>query len=238
MQGSSETVEESLLFEVAGTVAELLLADALLKSRTPISDVLQGLKYIFPSKQQSDKVSPDDAQIPKRLTRRSLRGVNSWQRFFCETVMISITITEAAALLISSLFWLLMDSNPNEPGSPKIPISQTIFNLAVMLFGELVVTDGIVAYVSNKFEDRYVVDIASAWIDLRTNKRALVRCLVFIMALYSSNIILILPRSLCYTSPLQDEANWALTSCPASPTNITEMVRVSAEYQMEWEKYN
>ena len=246
MQGSAETVEESLLFEVAGTLAELAIADALLKSRTPIGDVLQTLNSVFSvRKQQSGRVTPDDAssngdatQVQKRITRRSLRGQASLQRSFCETCMFMLTISEATSLLVSSLFWLLMDANPNVPGSPKIPVSQTLKTLVIMLIGELFVTDGIVAYVSNKFEDRYVVDLASAWKDLRTNRKHLLWLLTLLVSLLGYLVIFVIPRNLCYTSNLHDEANWALTSCPDFPKNITEMARVSAEYQLEWEKYN
>jgi len=44
---------------------------------------------------------------------------------------------------------------------------------------------------------------------------------------------------MCYTSPTNDESNFALTSCP-KPVNITEMTltRVSSQYQDEWELYS
>ena len=41
MQGSAETVRASIIYEVAGTLAELSLADALLKGRTPIDNLLK-----------------------------------------------------------------------------------------------------------------------------------------------------------------------------------------------------
>ena len=230
MQGSAETVLESSIYEVAGTVAELTLADSLLKSRTPLGDTMYTLKFFF-VRNNNNKVAP-------ALTRRSLTGVDSWQRSFCETVMIMITIAEAAGLLASSFFWLVMDANPSEPGSPKIPTAQILKTLAIMLVGELVVTDGIIAYVSNKFKKRYIVDLAAAWQDLRTNRKKLIWTFVAIVSMMSIPVINTLPGNMCYTSPVDDEANWAVTSCPDVPKNITEMSRVSLEYQAEWEKYN
>ena len=83
-----------------------------------------------------------------------------------------------------------------------------------------------------------VVDLASAWKDLRTNRKHLLWLLTLLVSLLGYLVIFVIPRNLCYTSNLHDEANWALTSCPDFPKNITEMARVSAEYQLEWEKYN
>ena len=84
--------------------------------------------------------------------------------------MTMLTITEAASLLISSSFWPVMNANPQEPGSPSIPVSQTLKSLAIMLVGELVVTDGVVAYISNKSKKRYVVNLAVGWLDLSATR--------------------------------------------------------------------
>eukprot|EP00518_Triparma_eleuthera_P022263 CAMPEP_0197547560 /NCGR_PEP_ID=MMETSP1320-20131121/1890_1 /TAXON_ID=91990 /ORGANISM="Bolidomonas sp., Strain RCC2347" /LENGTH=322 /DNA_ID=CAMNT_0043107393 /DNA_START=136 /DNA_END=1102 /DNA_ORIENTATION=- len=226
MQGSAETVLESLIYEVAGTVAELALADAFLKSRTPIGDAVNTLKSVLGGK-KSNKVSP-------AKTRGSLKGADSLLRSFCETAMIMITLSEAAGLLVSSAFWLVMDANPSEPGSPKIPTVQILRTLAIMLIGELVITDGIIAYVSNKSKKRYVVDLAAAWHDLVTNRKKLLLAFVAIISMASITILIGLPINMCYTSLADDEANFALTSCPDVPRNITEMSRVSLGYQEEW----
>ena len=230
MQGSAEAVLESLIYEVAGTVAELTLADAFLKSRTPIADTVHTLKSVLGIK-KSNKVAPV-------VTNGSLKGTDSLLRSFCETTMIMITISEAAGLLASTAFWLILDANPSEPGSPKIPVAQTLTTLAIMLVGEIAVTDGIIAYMSNKFKERYIVDLAVAWHDLVTNRKKLIWAFVAMVSMVSIIVILHLPLNMCFTSLADDEANFALTSCPAVPKNITEMSRVSLGYQEEWEKYN
>ena len=224
MQGSAETVAESILFEIAGTFAELTLADSLLKSRTPLGDT-----YLM-FRRKNNKVTP-------AKTRLSLKGDESLQRSFCEQSMMMLTISEAAALLTSTLFWLLLDANPGKPGSPKIPIAQTLSTLAVMLVGEFIFTDGIIAYASNKYKERYIVDLSAAWQDLRTKKNKLIWYLVLIISAVSVPVMGNLPINLCYTSPIDDMDNFALTSCPEIPRNITEMSRVSEQYQALWEKY-
>ncbi|GMH61660.1 hypothetical protein TrLO_g9927 [Triparma laevis f. longispina] len=140
MQGIADSVTQSLYFEFAGTAAELMLADAFLRGVTPIADTIQNMKAPFSKK--ANKVSPEKAREDDSV---------SLQRSFCETAMISLVICEPAALLISTSYWILMNSSAGEPGSPGIPVTQTLFNLAIMLFGELVVTDRILAYVSNRF---------------------------------------------------------------------------------------
>ena len=80
LQGSAETTGESLVYEVAVTLAELTLADSFLKSRTPIESAVYMLRSVFVK--NSDEVAPDKS---KRITRGSLEGVESWQRSFCET---------------------------------------------------------------------------------------------------------------------------------------------------------
>ena len=50
------------------------------------------------------------------------------------------------------------------------------------------------------------------------------------MSMYASGVVINVPLSMCYTSPAEDELNWALTSCPAFPKDITEMSRVGELY--------
>ena len=125
-QGSAETVGESILYEVTGTLSELLMADQFLRSRTPFFHYSRTLKAVFAKK--TNKVVPASSG-------RSLTGIESLRKSLCETAMIMTTISEAVGLLASSAFWLLMDANPSKPGSPKIPAAQTLTTLAIMLVG-------------------------------------------------------------------------------------------------------
>ena len=66
MQGSTKTVGESILYEVAGSISELLLVDQLLRSRTPVLHQTQAFKSVFAAK--TNKVVP-------KASRGSLSGV-------------------------------------------------------------------------------------------------------------------------------------------------------------------
>jgi len=151
--------------------------------------------------------------------------------------MIILTITEAMSLLVSSTFWLLMNANPGNPGSAAIPVSQTLFNFGVMAFGEFIVTDGAIAYVSNKFKKRYCVDLGVAWKEFLDKRRSALMTGLVMCWCFCSVPVLNFPTHMCYTSPANDESNFALTSCP-KPVNITEMTRVSSQYQDELELYS
>ena len=129
-----------------------------------------------------------------------------------------------------------MDANPSEPGSPKIPVTQTLSMLVIMLIGDFIVADGIITYMSNKFQKRFVVDLAAAWHDLCTNRKGLIWAFVAIISLMIVPLVMNLSMNMCYTSPADDEANWALTSCTDVPLNITHMTRVSVGYRDESNK--
>jgi len=218
-------------------VSELVTADSLLQGITPW-DATVGycwnlLKYMCKSRKPGDtkeantKVQPEGVEVKREESTKEDR--RQWKIQFCETTMHLLMLSEALALLVSSYFWLLMKSNPAEPGSPAIPVSQTLTNMGIMIFGELVVTDGIIGYASHKFE-RYQVDLPLSWNDFKTSRRHRLLYFTVIMSMYASCVVLNLPINMCYTSPADDELNWALTSCPAIPKNITEMSRVGEVY--------
>ena len=234
LQGSAETKTEAVLFEVSGTIAELFIADSLLKGKTPIQDMWTTLKTVF--LRRDSQVASEEA-LSNQPTRNSLKGTDYSLRRFCESCMIILTITEAMSLLVSSTFWLLMNANPGNPGSAAIPVSQTLFNFGVMAFGEFIVTDGAIAYVSNKFKKRYCVDLGVAWKEFLDKRRSALMTGLVMCWCFCSVPVLNFPTHMCYTSPANDESNFALTSCP-KPVNITEMTRVSSQYQDEWELYS
>mmetsp|Transcript_5991 Transcript_5991/g.10884 ORF Transcript_5991/g.10884 Transcript_5991/m.10884 type:complete len:430 (+) Transcript_5991:462-1751(+) len=228
MQGSAGSVSESLIFEVAGTVSELVTADSLLQGITPWDATIGPCWNLLNTYMcKNRKVQPEGVEVKREESTKEDR--RRWKIQFCETTMHLLMLSEALALLVSSYFWLLMKSNPAEPGSPAIPVSQTLTNMGIMIFGELVVTDGIIGYASHKFE-RYQVDLPLSWNDFKTSRRHRLLYFTVIMSMYASCVVLNLPINMCYTSPADDELNWALTSCPAIPKNITEMSRVGEVY--------
>ncbi|GMI00037.1 hypothetical protein TrVE_jg14292 [Triparma verrucosa] len=227
VQGSAGSVGESLIFEVAATVSELVTADSLLQGITPWNATFEPcwnlLKYICKSR----KVQPEGVEMAGQKSKKEDR--RKWKVQFCETTMHLLMLSETVALLVSSYFWLLMRVNPGEPGSPAIPVSQTLTNMGIMLFGELVITDGIIGYASHKFQ-RYPVDLPLSWSDFKTSRHHRLLYVTVIMSMYVSCVVIGMPINMCYTSPAEDELNWALTSCPAFPKDITEMSRVGEVY--------
>lgn len=241
MQGSATTVAESILYEVAGTIAELWIADSFLKGQRPIPDTWMMFETVV-LRRSKNKVAPvGDAvtggKVNNMVSRGSLTGVEYNLRRFCEDLMVVLTLTEATTLIISSVFWLVMNANPGDPGSESIPIKQSAWNLGIMIIGELVITDGIIAYASNKSKNRYCVSLAVAWKEMREKRNSLLKVFLILIVLHTWPAVQHVPSNMCYTSPANDESAFALTSCP-KPVNITEMTRVSDQYQEEWERYN
>jgi len=106
-----------------------------------------------------------------------------------------------------------------------------------MLLGELIITDCLIAYMSHKFE-RYCLDLAVAWKETQIQRSSLLWALVGIFSCLGYTTIQTFPMAFCWTSPANDELDFVLTSCPPLPSDITEMTRVSQEYQEEWERHN
>jgi len=95
--------------------------------------------------------------------RSSLEEKREWKLHFCEMTMVMIVLSEGTALVVSSVFFLIMNANPSDPGTPAIPASQSLLNTGIMVIGELLVTETFIAYVSHKFKKRYPVDLAMCW---------------------------------------------------------------------------
>jgi hypothetical protein len=239
MQGSATSLSQSLMFEFSGTISELLVADALLRGATPIRDNVEMMKSVTLNLFSKFNVAPspqadDDSGAANAADDEA---TNEQRRKFCSSALVILSIAEGTNMVSSTLYWMLNNSNPGAAGSNSIPLSQTMTNLAVMLFGELVVTDGIVAYLAHNFE-RYKNDPAEDWAEMKKKKKLLAGCAVCIAcasAVSASSIT----TSFCYTSWAGEGVeDWVITSCPAFPKNITEMSRVGETFQEEWEKFN
>jgi hypothetical protein len=127
---------------------------------------------------------------------------------------------------------MIMNAAPGDPGSKSIPLSQSLFNLAVMLFGEVILTDGIVAYMA-RHSSRYHNDPALEWAEFKKRKRVAIAIAVIAMMLstaYSTQFL----QKLCYTATGDDA--WNIATCPPPPQNITEMSRVGESFLPLWWK--
>ncbi|GMI25269.1 hypothetical protein TrCOL_g6809 [Triparma columacea] len=165
MQSSAESILASIVLELCGTFAEVYTADVLLQGRTNLDDYIITIRWCLglcgcaSSKTTDNKVHSQqsiekDAKLERRTTfdHETATDKKRHQRMiFCATVMIINTITEASGLVVGSLFWICLNANPSTPGGGGIELSQAMINLVIMLFGELVLSDSVVAYVSHKF---------------------------------------------------------------------------------------
>ena len=128
-----------------------------------------------------------------------------------------------------------MNASPGEPGTKLIPLRQSLLNLGIMLVGDLIVTDGTVAYMG-RHSKRYNNDPAKEWSEYKKRK-ALVVGVALIVSLISTATVVMFADQFCYTSMLSTESEWHLTACPAAPQNVTEMARVGETFRDLWEKY-
>jgi hypothetical protein len=149
MQGSTTTVGEMIVLEVAGTIAEFSTADGLLKGMTPFDNIKSffGFKTVaekFVSDTKNlNKVTPGDAdateegekQSPEEQSVQSNIRLETNCQVFCAGVLIMLSIGEATAIVSSSLFFLLLKNiNPAEPGSEPLSNSTVV---SLMRSGEL-----------------------------------------------------------------------------------------------------
>lgn len=229
------------MLELCGTFAEVYTADVLLQGRTNADDLLLTVRWLRKHlvlffKRNKTRVQPDPSQEAHRSLYRSKRMnprrttfaagdvliESSTKSFttkkkihqrsvFCATAMIMNTITEASGLVVGSLFWICCKANPSTSDGRSLNLSQALSNFAIMLFGELILSDFIVAYTSHFFSSRYIISIANEWEHFRETQNFTKNSFIVIMSLISSAVILQIPMNLCVTGSTKE---WALTQCP------------------------
>ena len=252
MQGSATSLGQSLLYELSGTCAELMTADTLLRGRTVFGDTLELAKeakshaskiaHIGSREQQKVSPAPEPGSMDAALPIVSNDDEAVQSREFCSIALLITCLAESASIIISSTYWGIMNANPGAPGAAAIPLTQTLLNLAIMLIGEVFVTDVIVAYAARNFS-RYKggIDPAKDWEDIKKKKKLVLVGIVVIFSCSFSIAISVFPFNQCFTSwggtGGEEAEDYALTGCPAAPTNITEMSSVGESYQTLWGKY-
>lgn len=117
------------------------------------------------------------------------------------------------------------------PGSPRKALGLIWANFIIMLFGELVVTDSLIGWMARRFTSRYVIDPTIEWQRMKKRGTGFLKIAVFVVAIYfPSWCATTIWINGCVTAPVGNEEEWAVTSCPAVPLNITEMSRVGDSF--------
>ncbi|GMI24046.1 hypothetical protein TeGR_g12076 [Tetraparma gracilis] len=255
MQGSAITVTESIFYEITGTISEIFMADCLLRGETPAHDNVRFAKSVSSrilraASSPSNKVKPqpsledntpaDDntlkvvVEAREKLNRdaETKEALKQDRQHFCASALVIISIAEGTSIFVSCGFWMIMNAAPGDPGSKSIPLSQSLFNLAIMLFGEVILTDGIVAYMA-RHSSRYNNDPALEWAEFKKRKRVAIAIAVIATMLstaYSTTSL----DPFCYTATSDD--SWNFATCPPPPQNITEMSKVGESFLPLWWK--
>jgi len=155
---------------------------------------------------------------------------------FCSDAIILLKVGEAAALCICTAEVLLgRISLGAAPGSPRNSSYLVWMNFAVMIFGELVVTDGIVEWLARTFRKRYVIAPSLEWSRMKSRAEGFLVVAVFTLSVSScATMPLYFRNQGCITAFMGEEEEWSVTSCPAVPTKITQMLKVGESWQDEW----
>mmetsp|Transcript_16015 Transcript_16015/g.29987 ORF Transcript_16015/g.29987 Transcript_16015/m.29987 type:complete len:587 (+) Transcript_16015:165-1925(+) len=238
MQGSAESIIEMVFLEVVGTLCEFSMADGLLRGLSPIdatrsylgmktkAEKMRLLKVEPAASDKSQMASEDKG--PALTVKRKMSvatKIETSRQVFCAGVLIMIAVAEAAAIFSSSLFFYALQINPAEPGSKALSDGTVIKNFVVMLFGEFVLTDAVLA-VASHFLHRYRNDVAAQWAYFN-ERRGFITAMVVLMNMMTCMLIVWVPLTLCLTSRADENIqDWVLTQCPAMPTNITDMSQV------------
>ena len=146
----------------------------------------------------------------------TLREDLEFKRKFAATCMLMLGLSEGFSIIIATASNVANRVNYGPAGSPKVLHSQNAINLVVMLIGELVVTEGLIANLSKKWSKRYIIDIAEEW-DIRD--RFIFHCFYVVLAIFPYIFLFQAFESLCYTSFAGDPnvLKPVLTTCPLQP---------------------
>ena len=152
---------------------------------------------------------------------------------FCSDAIILLSIGEAAALCICTAEVLLGRINLGaSPGSARKSPALIWVNFAIMIFGELVVTDGIVEWLARTFRKRYVIAPSLEWSRMKSRAEGFLVVAVFALSVSScATMPLYFRNQGCITAFMGEEEEWSVTSCPAVPTKITQMLKVGESWQ-------
>ena len=224
LQSSAESVGQSLMFELFATGAEILMMDTLLRGLTPLQSKRRTIACICMTDCNKGKRPGKDG---KELTKRDENRIA-----FCSDAVIISSLGEASALIVSTAETILSRVSLGAiPGSPRKALGLIWANFIIMLLGELVVTDGLIGWMARRFTSRYVINPTIEWQRMKQRATGFLKIAVFNLSVwFPAWCALTIWVNGCVTAHVGNEEEWAVTSCPAAPSNITEMSRVGDSF--------
>jgi hypothetical protein len=237
LQTSSRSLYESITFEIAATLAELMLMDGLLRGVTPVQELRNLLRKAKNTRDAAIAPEPEgggDSGVGRSITRSEGRNL---KEIFCADAVIILSVSEGASLVVATAIASLSRSNMSgEPGGGQVDAVMLWANFAVMVIGEFVVTDGLVGHFARTMVNRYKIDPANEWGRMKKSESgpAFIRSILFCVSVVLLASVYLAGGEGCMTAQLGEEAKWALTSCPQVPEDILEFSRVGRDFEEEW----
>jgi len=114
-------------------------------------------------------------------------------------------------------------------------------NFLIQLFGELVVTDGLIGFASSYFTDAYKIDLPLYWAN---RDRNIYYAAFLLIALFGINNFVFLAVNTCFTAAsnstvvdgevMFEVEDWVVQICPPPPEGIEFMSRVGVKFVAEF----
>jgi len=234
MTDSAETFTEACLYELSNTGAELISTHDFLRGVTPCRDYLESFKSIYRWCKGGENATAEET--PESIERKSV--IREMRNKFCADAVVVGGLIEASSILTVGAMLLSIPRNmAGEAGSEAVPQIQLVINILVQLFGELIVTDGLIAYASMTFTSTYTIDITQYWIKRDHSVYLAVFAYIAFSQYYFCEA---LGQFSCFTSVLDDEGggegsdDWVVQICPLPPLDITDMQQVGEKFLEEW----
>jgi hypothetical protein len=237
IQGAAISATQALLFETAAAFAELTTFDGLLRGKTPFQETKESLQVLMSCCSAGDRSATrvEDENMIQQNIEHQITNDEEPKLLFCSDAVILLSVSEGSTLVsVTAVSYVMRRNIGGGPGAGPINAALVWTNLAIMLVGELVVTDGIMGLLARRFKTRYKLDPANEWGRMRERHSGFLATSMVVISSLTFAAIVFAGRLVCTTTIVGDEDSWADTSCPPPPESITEMARVGGEFVQEW----
>ena len=236
MQTTSSNIGLTVVLELFAVVAEVFEARDLLRLDTPLQKNVKTVAYLGRTLSRSlstasvISVTEEDGSGGRPGASTAARGVEAEVNFdeadlrheFCARVLITTQLVEAVSIVVTTaLLFAMPPISFGAAGTPPISSSVLWGNFAVMLVGEVILSDALVAHLSRSGWMRGAkVDLPLAW---KTQDKVATAALFAVLAFVPAIVLTTAPTRLCFTSSerfdggdwvLPDFDDFMLSSCP------------------------